>query len=299
MAQALVASGRLSANDEMIRLPTQQERDAAVVTGRPGPPPGIWGLDVEDPAEPQRSLVLLSLFDGIGTARIAVEHALQEADLQGKLRTSFFVEKDGSLASAVEKYWQEKARRGQGPPHLRLADDVWDLFRNGMQPLKQALQAVPVGGLLLAIGGFPCKQLSVTGPHRGRLGLAGQDSSLFFIFPALARAAQELRPDVIVHVLAENAGSMLPPNLGVMAQSLGLPVATETAPHIDAGKWTRFGRDRIFLSTLPYVGPYPVEGGHVSAARRTGVPWDNGWGVRYDGQMPTMTTAHPEANPQL
>ena len=140
---------------------------------------------------------------------------------------------------------------------MRLADDVWDLFRQGMRPLKQMLQAVPTGGLLLAIGGFPCTQLSIAGPLRGRLGLAGQDSSLFFVFPAVARAVQELRPDVIVHVLAENAGSMLPPNLGVMAQSLGLPVVTETAPHIDAGKWTRFGRDRIFLSTLPLPGTLP------------------------------------------
>ena len=177
---------------------------------------------MEDPADPQRALVLLSLFDGIGTARIAVDHALQEEDLQGKFRTSFYVEKDNALAAAVDKYWQERTQQGRGPRHQRLAEDVWDLFRDGMRPLKQVLRAVPIGGLLLVIGGFPCKQLSVAGPLRGRLGLAGQDSPLFFIFPALARAVQELRPDVIVHILAENAGSMLPANLGVMAQALGL-----------------------------------------------------------------------------
>ena len=136
-----------------------------------------------------------------------------------------------------------------------------------MQPLKQVLQAVPIGGMLLVIGGFPCKQLSVAGPLRGRQGLAGPDSSLFFVFPALARAAQELQPDIIVHVLVENAGSMHRAHLQVMATSLGLPIATETAPHIDAGKWARFGRDRFFLSTLPYLGTHPVEKWHVAAAR--------------------------------
>ena len=29
--------------EELVRLPTQQQRDAPVVTGRPGPPPGLWG----------------------------------------------------------------------------------------------------------------------------------------------------------------------------------------------------------------------------------------------------------------
>ena len=59
---------------------------------------------MDDPTDPQRWLVLLSLFDGIGTARIALEHALQAKDLQGKLRTSFYVEKDHTLAAAVDKY---------------------------------------------------------------------------------------------------------------------------------------------------------------------------------------------------
>ena len=56
------------------------------------------------------------------------------------------------------------------------------------------------------------------------------------------------------------------------------------------------------LSTLPYLGPYPVEGGHAAASRsaaRSGRdPWDNGWARKHEGQMPTMTTAHPEASPQ-
>ena len=138
----------------------------------------------------------------------------------------------------------------------------------------------------------------MAGPSRGRQGLDGQDSPLFFVFPALARVVQELRPDIIVHALAENAGSMLQPNLQVMAHSLGLPIATETAPHIGAGKWTKFGRDRIFLSTLPYLGPYPVERGHAPTTGRYETPWDNGWAARHDGPMPTMTTAHPDANPQ-
>jgi hypothetical protein len=55
-------------------------------------------------------------------------------------------------------------------------------------------------------------QLTTIGTGGGHLGLAGRDSVHFFIFPAIARVIQLVRPDIRLHLLIENAGSTLPPH---------------------------------------------------------------------------------------
>eukprot|EP00974_Lingulodinium_polyedra_P021444 2072500-Lingulodinium_polyedra.AAC.1 len=66
------------------------------------------------------------------------------------------------------------------------ASNVWELLRNGAKRLKGVLRAAPQGAMLLVVGGSPCQQLSVAGPHQGRLGLAGGQSVLFYAIPAIA-----------------------------------------------------------------------------------------------------------------
>ena len=39
------------------------------------------------------------------------------------------------------------------------------------------------------------------------MGLGGPDSKHFFVMPVLAWMVQQVRPDLVVHVMAENAGS--------------------------------------------------------------------------------------------
>eukprot|EP00974_Lingulodinium_polyedra_P028569 2752198-Lingulodinium_polyedra.AAC.1 len=56
--------------------------------------------------------------------------------------------------------------------------------------------------------------------HRGELGLAGADSVLYFALQAVARAAAEIRADLLVHVLCENAGSARRPVQTAMAAKL-------------------------------------------------------------------------------
>eukprot|EP00969_Alexandrium_andersonii_P043309 1898870-Alexandrium_andersonii.AAC.1 len=56
-----------------------------------GPPPAVAG--------PCR-LVLLSLFDGAGTARLALNVALQHYHCAALLHSSWFVECDAALAGA-------------------------------------------------------------------------------------------------------------------------------------------------------------------------------------------------------
>eukprot|EP00969_Alexandrium_andersonii_P061604 2715289-Alexandrium_andersonii.AAC.1 len=59
------------------------------------------------------------------------------------------------------------------------------------------------------------------GRGRGSVGLAGQDSYQFFVFPALAWLARRARPDIDVHVLAENSGKIGEPHRPTMVRLLG------------------------------------------------------------------------------
>eukprot|EP00972_Heterocapsa_arctica_P027585 4055423-Heterocapsa_arctica.AAC.1 len=72
------------------------------------------------------------------------------------------------------------------------------------------LSHIEPGAMVLIIGGSPCQQLTTMGKERGATGLCGPDSKHFFALPLLRWAVETARPDLITHVLAENAGSMLP-----------------------------------------------------------------------------------------
>eukprot|EP00974_Lingulodinium_polyedra_P025290 2444504-Lingulodinium_polyedra.AAC.1 len=67
------------------------------------------------------------------------------------------------------------------------------------------LDNAPWGALVPIIGGSPCQQFAQAGRYQGRRGLAGRDSILFYAIPVIARIVADARPDVLVHVLCENA----------------------------------------------------------------------------------------------
>ena len=102
-----------------------------------------------------RTVVLLSLFDGLGIARWALETILRSAGLAGALRASWAVEIDEDLNGPVRSYWERQARDTGTVPHLRAAGDVWDLLREGGYRLRVVLDSAPVGSLLLIIAGSP------------------------------------------------------------------------------------------------------------------------------------------------
>eukprot|EP00974_Lingulodinium_polyedra_P009547 915426-Lingulodinium_polyedra.AAC.1 len=62
----------------------------------------------------------------------------------------------------------------------------------------------------------------MAGRYQGRQGLAGPRSILFYALPVPARATAELRPDLRVHVLCENAGTTRPEFRRAMLLALGL-----------------------------------------------------------------------------
>ena len=62
----------------------------------------------------KRPLCLLSLFDGLGAARIAIEAALRTAGAPEGLHMAGFAEQGRELGAAVQAYWAERRRLGQG-----------------------------------------------------------------------------------------------------------------------------------------------------------------------------------------
>jgi site-specific DNA-cytosine methylase len=151
-----------------------------------------------------KAVALLSLFDGLGTARLALQDALEELGQPAELNFAGYRELDSVLASAVEEYWAAGVRAGGWLPYHRLAADVWDLLRHDGGRFQRLCELLPRDALALIVGGSPCQDVSPMGPGRGRAGLCGERSIDFFIFPVLARALSRARPDLVVHVVVEH-----------------------------------------------------------------------------------------------
>ena len=147
--------------------------------------------------------------------------------------------------------------------------------------------APPPGALLVVIAGSPCQQLTTAGTWGGRQGLAGPDSVLFFAVPAVAAAVTQLRPDVAVATLLEQAGSTLPLHRRAIGEAFGLD-RDGTATHgavVDAGRWGPLPRRRILLSPVP---PDP----HPWCPPARPAPWAPGWRPHWQGDLQPMMRAH-------
>ena len=96
----------------------------------------------------------------------------------------------------------------------------------------------------------------------------------FFLFPVLAWSLSQRRPDLHVHVLAENVAGMKPHHQRAMEAALGIRDPAQVQL-LDAAEWTHLPRRRLFLSTLP------------PAARRDRVP------RRLDGSAGARSPAGP------
>ena len=95
---------------------------------------------------------------------------------------------------------------------------------------------------------------------------------------AIWHILQSHRPDLAIHVVLENAGSMTPESRQWILQALNIP--TTMAPTTDAAAWSGFARRRTFFSTLPATDALII--------RPRLAPWDQGWGRRNHAPMPTM-----------
>ena len=265
--------------------------------------PGHWhplapphGSGSSSPPHPSagRPIALLSLFDGTGMARVALDRALAQLGGAGPpLVASAFSELQVSLASAVQSLWTQQTRDTNIPPHTCIAHDVWDLFRprRGRTPLHDFVRVLPFGTCVLLLAGPPCQDLTVATRASGARGLCGDRSCHFYAAPLAAWCLQAIRPDLIVHVLVENVSSMKPIFKREIARALNLPSLSHVTT-LDSQAWCPFPRKRLFFSTLP-----PPSG--QIAPRRRASPWDTGWAPRPDTTFHPMMQSRSPPGPQV
>ena len=145
------------------------EREAALRSVRKCPDSGPeWGTRGDDGGESRGAgrVHLLSLFDGVGTAMVAMVELFAALGCQDKFAGSWFAETEDHLAIPVARYWADRSRQG-GPRFERVAGDAWDLLRNRGRVLARMLTEIEPGAMLVIVGGSPCQQLTLAGRHGG------------------------------------------------------------------------------------------------------------------------------------
>jgi len=163
---------------------------------------------------------VLSLFDGISCARVALE------------RAGFEVEK--YYASETDKYAIQIAQKNY-PDTIQLGD------------VKNITKEM-VGEVDLIIGGSPCQDLSVA--KNNRKGLQGERSSLFYEF---VRLVKEVHPKWWI---LENVNSMSEASKTTITKVLGenLNMSMYWTPKmIDAALVSAQSRKRLFWTNIPSI----------------------------------------------
>ena len=76
-------------------------------------------------------MALLSLFDGTGLARVAIDTVIRHLGPAAlPLVSSAFAKLQEGLGRAVQQLWSRQAASTGATAHRYLAGDVWDLFRD-------------------------------------------------------------------------------------------------------------------------------------------------------------------------
>ncbi|KAK9857990.1 hypothetical protein WJX84_006277 [Apatococcus fuscideae] len=142
---------------------------------------------MQDQGKLTNDLVVLSLFDGIAGAAVALEKA-------GITFSRYFsVEKDWACQAVVRRYFNSipaNARPQLAYPSDSNGHPVHDVNQITTAWLRQQVQST---GIHLIIGGSPCN--NITGSNRvakSRVGFAGEDSSTFAAYSRILRDVRDL-----------------------------------------------------------------------------------------------------------
>lgn len=170
---------------------------------------------------------VLSLFDGISCARVALERA--------------GISIDSYYASEVDKYAIEISKKNW--PNIRQIGNVTELIigtpwhKDSKTRLEQHYK---FDNIDLLIGGSPCQDLSIA--KKNRKGLDGDKSSLFYEY---VRILKEVKPKWFI---LENVASMPKEARDIITETLGVqPIM------IDASLVSAQRRKRLFWTNIPVV----------------------------------------------
>lgn len=162
----------------------------------------------------KRIEIVLSLFNGMNTGRIALDNCGIEV---------------GKYYSSEIKPYAIKLTQHHHPDTMQLGDVMnwrnWDIDWSKV-------------GLILS--GSPCQDLSIAGK---RAGINGEKSSLFWVFIDILNHIKSFNPNVLF--FQENVGSAPKKDIGIMSRAMGVyPV------RINSSLVTAQLRDRYYWSNI-------------------------------------------------
>jgi DNA-cytosine methyltransferase len=162
---------------------------------------------------------ILSLFDGISCARVALERAGINVEVY--------------YASEIDKYAIEIAVKNY-PATIELGD-IKNITYNKIQ--------AHITGIDLLIGGSPCQDLSIS-KSKTRKGLDGNKSSLFYEY---LRILKEVKPKWFI---LENVASMSDESKDIISKQLDVkPI------ELNAKDFSAQNRARYFWTNIPVTQP--------------------------------------------
>ncbi len=143
---------------------------------------------LQDSGKLTKQLVVLSLFDGMGGAAVA----LREAGVS--VAKYIAVETERNCQGVVERYFCSLSPCSLPVPDLAYPTDMDGLPVHDVKHVHNAWlrHQISNGGIHLIIGGSPCN--NITGSNRvskNRLGFSGQDSHLFSHFARILRVVKD------------------------------------------------------------------------------------------------------------
>jgi DNA (cytosine-5)-methyltransferase 3A len=170
---------------------------------------------------------VLSLFDGISCARVAIERAGIPVEVY--------------FASEIDKYAIQISKKNY--PDIFQLGDVKNIRQSASEGLifpPNFRQEKWGGGIDLLIGGSPCQDLSIA--KKDRKGLDGERSGLFWEY---VRILKEVKPK---YFILENVASMPKEAKELITKTLGVEPIMINAALVSAQN-----RKRLFWTNIPNV----------------------------------------------
>ena len=188
------------------------------------------------PATP-RKMYIVPLFDGSGMTRAGVLRILRKLGKADMLDHTWTVEINPTLAQAAAVAARNDTLDPDDEPSVTTAAaDVWETAATDATRLAEILNRIASEALVIVVAGSPCQQLT-TLANGGVQGVCGRDSRHVIAFFSTLHMIRNLRQDVTILPLLENAGSMRMLHLGFLCHAMGIPCDPTHAPVIDTGTW--------------------------------------------------------------